>query len=211
MSTNIGNKFPTSTGTQRGFTTKIDIEEYNENWVNIYKDEKANILADIELYIEDIQHIGSTAIPSLAAKPTIDICIGVKSLDVADKYMIRNLELKGYDYLQFLEEQIPQRRYLQKLDDTEKHLFHIHIVVKDGILWNEHINFRNYLINHPSIARKYEELKISLKAKYSDDRKSYTEGKTEFIRNIVAKTNVIRQDKLTQYMPQNSKGNKKAG
>ncbi|MFN8771073.1 MAG: GrpB family protein [Neisseriaceae bacterium] len=177
---------PSST-INRGANTKIEIEEHNPNWAEMFKIERELILKNSQDYIEDIQHVGSTAVPGLAAKPTIDICIGVKSLEIADKYIISSLKLMGYDYLQFLEEGIPQRRYLQKLDDTCKHLFHIHIVVKDGVLWNEYINFRDYLIKNPHIAREYEEHKLKLKELYSSNRNLYTEGKAEFINNIISK------------------------
>lgn len=187
----VTNRATPSSTLNRGANSLIEIESYNPNWAEMFKVEREIILKNNKDYIQDIQHVGSTAVPELAAKPTIDICIGVESLEIADKYIISSLQLIGYDYLQFLEEGIPQRRYLQKLDDTCKHLFHIHIVVKDGLLWNEYINFRDYLIKNPYIAKEYEEHKLKLKELYSSNRNLYTEGKAEFIKNIISRIGEI--------------------
>lgn len=166
---------------------EIEIEVYNPQWKLKYEQERSNILNAANLYIKDIQHIGSTAVPGLAAKPTIDICIGVVSLEIADKYIIPLLKAKGYDYLQFLEKVIPSRRYLQKLNQAGKHIFHIHIVEINRELWNNYLKFRNYLLNNPVENKNYEQLKIELKNKFYNNREKYTLGKSHYISQILLK------------------------
>lgn len=165
----------------------IGIKEYDTNWPKIFEIEKKHILKSVGAYIEAIEHVGSTAVPFLAAKPTIDICIGVSSLELANQQIINPLEQLGYHYLPHLESTIPERRYLQKLNDKGEHLFHIHIVAIDKRLWKEYIGFRNYLMTHPEEMKSYIELKHHLKEKFAHDRNAYTEGKSMFIKDILSK------------------------
>lgn len=166
---------------------KIILKKYNKNWKEEYEKEKSNLLQKIGHIIDQIEHIGSTAISGMLAKPTIDICIGVSSLDRIDEKIIRILNSLGYKYLVYLEKGIPDRRYFQKLDDKNHHLFHIHIVLLGGKLWNNHINFRDHLSSNPSDAKEYMILKKELKKKFFNDRDSYTNGKAFFINNILLK------------------------
>ena len=167
--------------------SNIYLKSYNSEWPIIYQDEKKRILPLINNWIKDIEHVGSTAIPDLSAKPTIDICIGVSSLGESGAYVVSELEKLGYEYLAWLENQIPERRYLQKLDAEGGHLFHIHVVLYEKELWNNHINFRNYLISYPEVKADYERLKQMLQEKFSNNREAYTEGKSAFIQDVLAR------------------------
>jgi GrpB-like predicted nucleotidyltransferase (UPF0157 family) len=104
----------------------------------------------------------------------------------SSKIITKLLEL-GYEYLPQLETMIPERRYLQKLDNIGNHLFHIHIVVNESRLWKEYNEFRDYLINHTAQAIEYQKLKEQLAIQYSNDRQAYTEGKAKFIKDILEK------------------------
>lgn len=165
----------------------IAVEDYNPHWPILFKAEKDSILNAVSQWIAAIEHIGSTAVPGLTAKPTIDICIGVKSLDNTKTHVIPFLQKIGYCYLPELEAYIPERRYLQKLDQNGNHLFHIHIVIINEKLWNDYLTFRSYLIAHPQDAKAYAALKTELKNKFAHDRKAYTEGKADFIKRLEQK------------------------
>jgi GrpB-like predicted nucleotidyltransferase (UPF0157 family) len=164
----------------------IIIKDYDKNWPKLYELEKNIMLISIGKWVKAIEHVGSTSIPGLSAKPTIDICIGVKFLTQADKYLLTPLQQFGYEYIQALETDIPERRYLQKLNNKGEHLFHIHIVVFGSRLWKEYIGFRDYFITHPDKLKDYADLKCKLKEQFYSDRESYTVGKSDFIKKILA-------------------------
>ncbi|MBS0351971.1 MAG: GrpB family protein [Proteobacteria bacterium] len=166
------------------------IEKYNEHWRQSFELEKSAILKIAAQWIEKIEQVGSTAVPNLPAKPTIDICVGVNSLEIADSHIVNTLITQlGYIYLPELETTIPERRYLQKLDVNGDHLVHIHIVKIDEHLWNEYINFRDYLIANPEVTNNYADLKIKLKNQFGHDRKLYTAGKAKFIQEALKNIN----------------------
>ncbi|MFN7094216.1 MAG: GrpB family protein [Burkholderiales bacterium] len=176
---------------------KVEIHFYNKKWPALYQKEKKAILEDLNPLIKDIQHIGSTSIPGLAAKPTIDICIGVEDLTHESvKDIIFQLEKLGYDYLHFLEQGIPERRYLQKVDEYGNHLVHIHIVDINGEIWNNYISFRDYLIEHPLERSHYEKLKLYLKDKFHHDREKYTDSKSAHIKEVLHKAKKWAYNKL---------------
>ena len=92
---------------------KVRVVEYNPEWPTIYKQEKKLIEEKIEEYIDSIDHIGSTAVEGLVAKPIIDILIGLKSLDDAE-HCIPKLEELNYEYVPEFEDVLPERRYFRK-------------------------------------------------------------------------------------------------
>jgi GrpB-like predicted nucleotidyltransferase (UPF0157 family) len=165
----------------------IYVQEYNPEWINLYAMERNKISSKAGAHIKHIEHVGSTAVPNLAAKPTIDICIGVGELNAESGEIISKLFELGYEYLPHLEIMIPERKYLQKLDNAGNHLFHIHIVAHGSRLWKEYTEFRDYLINHTAEAVEYQKLKKQLAKLYSNDREAYTEGKAKFIKAILEK------------------------
>ncbi|MBV9576794.1 MAG: GrpB family protein [Gammaproteobacteria bacterium] len=173
---------------------RIAVVEYNPDWVKQFYANKTMILQAVEQFVTGVEHVGSTAVPNLSAKPTIDICIGVTTLNEVNERIIPPLQKLGFDYLPALESGIPERRYLQKLNEKSEHLVHIHIVVKGERLWNEYINFRDYLIAHPEEAHAYNLLKLELKEKFAYDREAYTNGKANFIQAILRKAIVWKSD-----------------
>ena len=133
----------------------------------------------IGIYIEAIEHIGSTAVPGLAAKPIIDIMAGAKTLTEAPLF-IPPLVALGYQYVPEFESQMPERRYLRKI--ACKHITtHLHIVESASQFWKKHIAFRDLLIANPAIRESYATLKMELAARYGNDRVGYTDAKSDFI------------------------------
>lgn len=159
----------------------ITIADYDPRWPALYEEEKARILAAIGEWLVDIQHVGSTAVPGLAAKPIIDIMPGIRSLTDA-QHCIAALEALGYEYVPEYEAELPERRYFRKRATPYSH--HIHMVEATSDFWQRHLLFRDYLRAHPDAAAEYGELKRRLAARIGDDRVGYTEAKTEFIRSI---------------------------
>jgi GrpB-like predicted nucleotidyltransferase (UPF0157 family) len=159
----------------------VIIVSYDPRWPPMYEEEKALIVGAMGRWLAAIEHIGSTSVPGLGAKPIIDIMVGVRSLDDA-QYCIEPLAAVGYVYKPQYEQEMPERRYFNKgPQDNHRHL---HMVELGGEFWQRQLLFRNYLRAHPEAAQAYEALKRDLAAHYGQDREGYTEAKTEFIRSI---------------------------
>ncbi|MDO9121073.1 MAG: GrpB family protein [Anaerolineaceae bacterium] len=160
----------------------IVIESYCSEWPEQFTQEAKLIQCVIGNYITVIEHIGSTAVPGLAAKPIIDMLIGVKSL--ADSpHFIAPLQQLGYVYVPEHEAELPERRYLYKQKDDED-TFHLHMVEPESEFFRRHIAFRDYLRSHPEAVAAYASLKLKLAREFGSDRSGYTDAKTEFIQSI---------------------------
>ncbi|MBA2653936.1 MAG: GNAT family N-acetyltransferase [Gammaproteobacteria bacterium] len=133
----------------------------------------------------DIQHIGSTAIPGMAAKPILDIQIAVASLEEMKIIAIPALQKLGYEY--WYENPDPERLFFVKGMPPfgEKRTHHVHIVEPTSKHWRGKINFRDYLIACPEIAKEYQALKTQLAKQYTCDREEYTNAKGEFVNRIL--------------------------
>ena len=162
-------------GLKRG---TVQLEPHDKQWdeiaIQTIKTLKS-ILGDDAI---DIQHIGSTAIPVIKAKPIIDIVVGVTDFE---RIMLHNeqLQKEGIFYRgSDVEDQI-----LYVMGDMEKDIrtHHIHVVKWNGTEWKNYIRFRDYLNANGDVALQYQKLKEELESKYADDRVAYTNGKQEMI------------------------------
>jgi len=169
---------------------KISIEPYNQDWPTKFKHEKEKISQAIGGIFRSIEHIGSTSVPGLAAKPTIDILIGVKNLSEVTPEIIQKIEQLGYDYVSKYESNMPERRFFRKVLKGKK-THHIHLVEVDSDFFKRHLLFRDYLRAHPKDARVYEELKHKL-AKQFLDTNEYAKAKTEFVVSIEEKARKVQ-------------------
>ncbi len=136
----------------------------------------------------DIAHVGSTAIPYIAAKPIIDMAVGVDDLS-AVKEMAPALEAYG---LLYRGEDV-NGQLLFVLGETDCRTHHIHVVQRQGTEWQNYIRFRNYLTEHPDRARDYERLKQDLAERYPQDRGAYTAGKADLICGILAESAAVKE------------------
>jgi len=129
-----------------------------------------------------IEHIGSTAVPGLGAKPIIDIMIAIRQLDDA-KNCIEPLKSIGYTYFPEHEDDFPERRYFDT-GTSRTQMYHLHMVERISAFWERHLLFRDFLRECPDVARQYHELKKELADRYGSDRVSYTDAKTHFITSV---------------------------
>jgi GrpB-like predicted nucleotidyltransferase (UPF0157 family) len=159
----------------------VTITDYDPAWPVMYEAERRRIVEAIGPWLVDIQHVGSTSVPGLAAKPVIDIMPGVRSL-ADDRHFIGPMESIGYSYVPVYEDDIPDRRYFRR---GEPRLFHVHVTEAGGDFWNKHLAFRDYLRTHPDTADEYASLKRRLAAEHGADRLGYVNGKSDFIEDIV--------------------------
>ncbi|MBY0754036.1 GrpB family protein [Clostridium sardiniense] len=131
----------------------------------------------------DVQHVGSTSIKEIKAKPIIDIAVGVKSFEDVEK-LIETLEDKGFIHVKKNDDE--SQRFFSCGDfDANTRTHHIHVVIFEDKEWCDYIKFRDTLNNDVSKRRAYEELKLNLEKKYPNNRCEYTEAKADFISGIL--------------------------
>jgi GrpB-like predicted nucleotidyltransferase (UPF0157 family) len=131
----------------------------------------------------DVEHIGSTAVPGLQAKPIIDILGGVASMTVADA-LTEPLCRFGYTTSAELNATLSDRRWFMRWADGHR-THHLHLVVHRSAAWNQRLGFRDALRSDPELAALYGRLKDELAAKHTDNREAYTDAKTAFVLSVV--------------------------
>ncbi len=166
---------------------QISIDPYNPAWPRMFREEKEHLLSCLpnEL-INRIEHFGSTAVPNMAAKPIIDILVEVTSLEKVKKRIVPVLESQGYDYFwrpTWGDDVPPFYAWFIKRDTIGNRTHHIHMVEHDFEHWYR-LLFRDYLIEHPAMAKEYQSLKLQLTEKCENNRIEYTKKKNEFIRRV---------------------------
>jgi GrpB-like predicted nucleotidyltransferase (UPF0157 family) len=164
----------------------VEVMDYNPHWPKIFGKEKRQVLNAIGNKVVAIEHVGSTAVPGLGAKPIIDIMVGLRNLSDA-KHCIKPLERIGYEYVPEYEASMPERRYFRKGPNEPNKHYHLHMVEHGGEFWKRHLLFRDYLRTHPDTASEYYALKRQLATRYRLNREAYTYAKTFFIESIVSK------------------------
>jgi GrpB-like predicted nucleotidyltransferase (UPF0157 family) len=154
----------------------VDKEKYDR----LFASEKRILMELLAGYYVAIEHVGSTSVPNLIAKPIIDIAVGTINFDNINE--IISIMEKEYVYLSDRGEE--KRKIFVKYDG-EYITHHIHIEEYGKQSWINHIEFRNKLLESEQLRNDYVKLKNSLKAKYKDDRDKYTAGKASFIQKVL--------------------------
>ena len=162
----------------------VIVVPYDPKWPGLYAQEAERLLALFSGTSTLAEPIGSTAVPGLGGKPVMDILLGVYEFrDVEER--VSGLEALGYRYIPEFEEEIPDRRFFIKSHSGVR-THHLHVVELSGEHWRHHLLLRDYLRAHPKICQEYEQVKIALAEKFKDDRAAYTEGKSGFLKKILA-------------------------
>jgi GrpB-like predicted nucleotidyltransferase (UPF0157 family) len=160
----------------------IELVGYDPSWpARFEKEEQALRRALAAWVVGSIEHIGSTAIPGLPAKPVIDIMAGVESLE-ASRPAILTLADSGYCYAPYRAD--AEHWFCKPSPAFRTH--HLHLVPFESSQWREVIAFRDYLRSHPQIAAEYADVKRRLAHEFQHDREAYTAGKGPFIERITA-------------------------
>jgi GrpB-like predicted nucleotidyltransferase (UPF0157 family) len=160
--------------------SRITIHDYDPQWpqqFEILRSRIASVLGDLTIRIE---HVGSTAVPGLAAKPVIDIDALLRSQ--ADLPLaIDRLGFYGYEHRGNLG--IDGRAAFRAPKNEPPH--HLYVCSPSTEEFKRHIAFRDHLRTHQEDAHAYAALKRSLATKFSNDRDAYTQGKTEFVADVL--------------------------
>lgn len=141
--------------------------------------------------MEAVEHIGSTAVAGLDAKPIIDLLVGVRGIRDAVR-CIRPLEEIGYSY--WSENPNPDRILFVRFADADRtsRTHNLHVVEVGGDLWNGRIVFRDHLRSHPELAGEYARLKHDLAERFRDDREAYTRAKADFVLAVLERVRGAR-------------------
>ena len=167
------------TGLKRG---TVMLAPHQEEWAQNAERTIQALNRLLEPVAVDIQHIGSTAIPSIHAKPIIDLVVGVRNLDDIAPYVEL---LKQHDIVFRGEDVAGQLLFVMGDFEKDTRTHHIHVVRWNGAEWNNYINFRDYLNCFPDKAIEYDVCKKKLAAQFADDRGNYTTGKQELIGRLL--------------------------
>ncbi len=167
-----------SIGLQPGI---VRLTRHSPLWARRFANEKRRLARYLPRPGPIIEHIGSTAIPDLDAKPIIDIAVSIPSLARLPTY-IRALESAGYTYRG--EYGLPGRHFFVRGAPVTHHL---HIVDRASPHWTRWLAFRDYLRMVPEEAKAYNTFKRQLARKYAHDRDAYTKAKTPFVNALLEK------------------------
>ena len=158
----------------------VEIVAYDAAWPARFSDERKALHRVLKRWLAGpIEHIGSTAVPGLAAKPVIDIMAGVETLE-GSRDAIAAAATLGYCYFPY---QASIRHWMCKPSDAVRS-HHLHLVPVNSPQWVRPIAFRDYLRTHHDVAAEYEQLKRALALKFRWDREAYTEAKKTFIETM---------------------------
>lgn len=163
----------------------VILQEYNPEWPVLFTQEKELLRNAFGKRILAIEHIGSTAIPGMPAKPIIDINVAIESLDDIDDF-IEQLPKLGYEYM-------PNRRFADRQffpkGPPKCRTHHLNLVEIDSpTAWRNQLLFRNYLRDNADARNEYAQLKRELADSYADNREAYTESKSDFIQQIITQS-----------------------
>ncbi len=165
----------------------IEVVAYNPGWPEVYVAEQARILSAVGSHIIALEHIGSTAVPHLAAKPIIDMMAAVHNLTHTE-VLLAQLDKLGYD---LIETGMRNRLFLRNYA-ARQHKYHLHIVEHSTWDTRKERLMRDYLQAHPEEARAYGELKDQLAVHFQRDSLAYTRAKTASIQAIIDRARAER-------------------
>lgn len=163
-----------------GDEADIHIVAYDERWPAQFETERdllGHVLA--QWLVGPIEHVGSTAVHGLAAKPVLDIMAGVRGLEES-RAAVSALQDIGYQYAPYRAEVM---HWFCKPDAFRTH--HLHLIPHGSALWRERLAFRDYLRANGAVASEYAELKTRLAAIHRGDRDAYTQAKGPFVNRVV--------------------------
>lgn len=181
-------------------STIVEIENYNPLWEHEFCEIRSTIEAEVGQFIRSVEHVGSTSVKGLGAKPILDIDIVIEDYSMLP-LIIQGLEKIGYFHQQewsfegreaFGRKDMSVPWHKQRGKWMEHHLY---VCNRDSEELARHLAFRDYLREHPEAVIAYEQLKKEL-ALHAQDRSGYTAGKTDFINEILKRVKLTKTKDL---------------
>jgi GrpB-like predicted nucleotidyltransferase (UPF0157 family) len=165
-------------GLERG---TVRVEPHQREWKVLFDSEAARLRSVLGDRILAVEHVGSTAVNGLAAKPVLDILVLTSDEDAADA-CIEPLQELGYDHRD--DDPVPDRHFMAKGPEYGR-THYLSVTPRGSQTHRDQTDFRDYLRSHPEVARKYERLKRELAAEHPENRRAYTARKAQFIRDVL--------------------------
>lgn len=161
----------------------VTLVPYSAEWPRMFADLAAELQPAFAPLPVSLEHIGSTSVPGLYAKPVLDLLLGAETLaDIESR--IPALARLGFEYVSKYEREIPDRRYFVRSAPNALRV-HLHGVVRGGKLWRDHLAFRDALRTDTGLRERYQALKLHLAAVHADDKAAYSGAKGPFIRSVM--------------------------
>ena len=157
----------------------VRLAPYTPEWCSEFGRERERLFGALRGIAVAIEHVGSTAVPGLRAKPVLDVMLGLPRISLHER-ALSPMDALGYRYMG--EYGIPGRHYF-RLGEPCTH--HLHMVSFGSEFWLRHLLFRDHLRAHPEVAQAYEAVKLDLAARHPRDRPAYQDGKTDFIESVM--------------------------
>ena len=166
---------------------RVEVVPYDPAWPSRFAAERASLTTAVGSFFTDLEHIGSTSVPGLRAKPIIDMMAAVATLSESGP-LVSALQPLGY---KLIETGMRNRLFLRK-SNAEGQVFQLHVV--EQATWPERKErlMRDHLIAHPDEALAYGELKDQLAKQFADESLTYTKAKTDFIQGMVDRARAER-------------------
>lgn len=171
---------------------QVIIKPYSPAWRSLFQHERETILHAFAPLDVAVEHIGSTSVEGLAAKPVIDILLSASSLLVIEQH-IKTLAKQGYIYVPKYEAEIPMRRYFVKSPLGSLRV-HLHGVQAGSDIERNHLVFRDALRTDAALREEYQTLKLRLAQEFADDKATYTAAKEPFIRSVLANKHIFSSE-----------------
>lgn len=170
-------------GLKRG---TVKLVEYDPKWKDFYEAEKRLIKKALGNIVLDIEHIGSTSIPHIMAKPVIDIEVGIKNL--SDLHLLEKIaeKLESIGYQWRRQSSNPDNHVFVK-GPEDKRTQYLHLVEFQGEVWRNDLFFRDKLRRDQQLAKEYEKLKTQLAEQFLNERSAYTKSKGSFFEKVLKK------------------------
>jgi len=159
--------------------TTVKLVPHSYKWHYLFQEEVINIRQVLKNRHLRLEHVGSTALPDIVAKPILDIFIPYDNLSVVSGFA-DSLATLGYE---FVTDARAYKLFIKGPEEARTH--HLTFTNPDDTYWNETIQFRDHLLANPSIAKAYETEKLNLASQYSTSRRNYSSNKARFIQSVL--------------------------
>lgn len=163
--------------------THVIVVPYDPAWPRLFEEEGARLRAGLDDRILAIEHVGSTSVPGLDAKPILDLMAGVESLGEGERLLP---ELRDLGYEHKPDPEIPGRIYLVR-GPAERRTHHLSLAVPRSAFWRRQLRFRDLLRADAALADEYARLKHALAERHRGDRLAYSVAKQPFIDGVLAR------------------------
>lgn len=172
---------------RREVSEPVVLAAYEQRWLSVLKTESRAVKAMLQPFgLKGLEHVGSTAIPGMIAKPIVDIVAGVSDMNGVPASDDAIWSSVGYE-CGHGPDHPDDWRYLIKRDGLGHRTVHLHVVPLGGEFWTRIIAFRDALREEPALANEYQALKLALAEKHAQERLAYVEGKAAFVNAVVSK------------------------